>query len=84
MTGLRVFSQLCGGGSARPLVTFFPRDQPDEPPISFFWNLTGQRVSSPNSPHFADHMEAFANNELLDTHFTDFESAKKSKQSSCY
>ncbi len=65
----RVF---CVGGSARPIFTFFPKDQPSAPPKSFYWNAPGQRVGRFDSVHFADHLEAFRTNVPLPSHLTDY------------
>ena len=72
---------LCLGGSGQPLVTFFPWNQPGTRAKSFFWNVPGQNImdggfalsasGQPKTP-FENQIEAYVNNELLDTHFHDY------------
>jgi hypothetical protein len=63
------------GGSTRTLVSLFP-DEPD--PVthsaqSFFWIMPGQRIGVPASKHSFDLTENFANRDLTQTFYENFD-----------
>ena len=60
-------------GSARPMFVMYPEDGGS--PISYFCAYPGNRLSAPDSPHFAGLMDSWASGELVLTHKEDFKTA---------
>ncbi len=67
-----VTKALAYSGSKNPLMTFFPDN--GGPAQSFFWTFPGQNImdQSPAAPNLWDHVDAFRNNQLKGTHFSDY------------
>lgn len=61
---------LGAGGSIATLLALFPSDRPGVD--SYFWCTPGVEVMTSDPARFDAHMNAFATNTLLQTHYDDF------------